>query len=158
MTLLRAPGSWEAALFNALHDLTDREITAATGKTRAAFDKASQPTSRAGLHFHDAALLDRALVAKGMQPVFLPLFRDLMGEAPAPAACINQGLRRLGAEVGEVNATVEQALGDGSLDRLDRHAIAKELHDVVACARRLIASLEAEQVGSVTPLAGRGRA
>lgn len=73
MTRVRAHGSVDAVLFDAVRKLSDDELDAYTGKSRDHFQKVTRQ-SNLGLWFADAAKLDAALLDRGEAPVFIDLF------------------------------------------------------------------------------------
>lgn len=143
MTKHRPAGSIEAALLEALNDLTDRELGDALGKSRSHLYACADPAKREQLHFADAVKLDRALAGKGLAPRFLPILRlHLGGAAPAGVPDLLQGLARAMAELGDVSAVVSEATGDGVLDAAERRRIAKELQELIAVATQLLVRIE----------------
>lgn len=142
MTHARWHNSWEAALVGALHNLTDADLRHATGRARDYLSKLSVPGNGRELWFSHAAALDRALVAKGLPPQFLPLLQDNVAPAPAATVAVDTALRRATVELGELTKAVDDAMADGRMALAERRRIAKEGHDVIDQVKKLLLSIE----------------
>ena len=151
MTKHRPAGSIEAALLEALNDLTDRELGEVLGKSRSYLYACADPAKREQLHFADAVKLDRALAAKGLPLRFKPIHDNELGQAAAPVsvgaltARLTDGMKELG-DVAALTATVSE---DGIIDAAERRRLAKEWHDVEILAAQQRALLEPSGLAAV---------
>lgn len=143
MTKHRPAGSIEAALLEALNDLTDRELGAAVNKSRSYLYACADNAKREQLHLRDAIALDRALATKGLPLRFLPILQQELGPA-APAALLDlvHGVTRAMAELGDVAGEIAKAAADGMVDAAERRRIAKELNDLIMVATQMRESVE----------------
>lgn len=140
MTVARAPGSIEAAVLAALHGLSDAEVEAWTGRSKSYWYKVSNPAKSERLDLADAAQLDAASIARG-DPA---RFRQLLAELTAAAlrrqgaegrpASLDDGLRHVVVECGQLAAALAHAAADGRLTPGERRRIAAEAQDVIEAA------------------------
>ncbi len=142
MTHARWHNSWEAALVGALHNLTDAELREATGRSRDYLSKLSVPGNGRELWFSHAVALDKALVAKGLPPQFLPLLKDQVGEQPAARESIDKALLLTMSGVGDLARAVTDAMADGRLDTAERINLHNLADDAIKHLREIITTVE----------------
>lgn len=148
MTKPRPAGSIEAALLQALHLLSEAELTEAVAKSRAHFYSCADPAKREQLHLADAIRLDQALIAKGLPALFLPLMQAAVGGSePGGLDAVGLRLVRLTKELGDVAAAYEAAAGDGQLSAEERRSLANEADDVIRQATQLRDSVQPSPFG-----------
>lgn len=149
MTIRRPPGSVHAALAQILPHLSDAELDVAGLPERNTLSKQSNPMVRSELSLENAARLDALLTAKGMAPIFGPLFLELVercsgrirGDGPT-AINLEAGLRHVVADVGGLAKAIDRAMADGILDRQERREIAREAQEVIDDAKRIRDTVE----------------
>lgn len=131
--------------------LGEAGVFAATGKTVDALRKASNPHEARRLALDDAVRLAAACDAHGhghglfeaLAAVIKAEARAMGGTGGAPAIGPDAHLRRLAAEIGDVNREVDRALKDGRLTGPERTRICAELGDLVEQGLAMRAELEA---------------
>jgi hypothetical protein len=134
MTLRRDPLSIDAALMQAMQQLSPEEVRAATGKKPHHFHVVSQPNNNLGLWFSDAAALDAALLAKGEPPIFKPIFKSerdrvmtrIGDRPPHRPEDVRRRALAIGAVIGDLNRVVH------GLGERDHDGIAEVLHEDIA--------------------------
>lgn len=139
MTVARMAGSVEATLLDVLHNLSDADLLAFTGKRRSLFEKCSHPGHPTSLSLQDAAALDAALLSKNLPARFREIFDQMTqarlgGATPRQPVDLAAKLRHLAIEEGELNAAVDQAMADGRLSTNERRQIARAAQDVADVA------------------------
>lgn len=160
MTHRRMPGSVEAALIQTLHELSEAEVRAATGKSLSTFYRASNPQLDAGLHLVDAAALDAALIVKGQAPRLMAIGRRLkeqvlaeLGGAP-PHAPVHplERLAEVAAEIGDVAGALRGACSaDGPSGRAITAAEAATVLDEIRAARAALDAIERDVLAAAAP-------
>lgn len=174
MTHRREPLSIESEGINALRQLTDEDIRAATGKTRGYFYQVFSPANSMGLQFEDAAALDAALLARGAEPRFKPLLKALRnavivrlgGRPPHRPEDIARRALSAAAKFGDIARVIEQispeAMAGHALDAADverlvqaEAALVAVLDALVKDARAGVAAQGEQGAGVVAPLVPR---
>lgn len=155
MTRYTPAGSIEDAVAHAIRVLSPEEIEAAACMTVSGVRKQAER----GLHFITAARLDRALKAKGLRALFMPLLVAMSEtEGPGPATDIGQELTRTTAELGDLARIYADAITDGRLDIHERRRIAHAAQDVMDHAQMVRDAAEPPMHGgAVTPIPVKGR-
>lgn len=139
-----------AVLLRMMAALGEAAVIEATGKTIDALRKASNPNEGRKLGIDDVIRLAAACEAQGhghdlVETVVVMIRAEAaaMGApAPAPRLGPDAHLRRIAAELGDVNRAVDDATADGRLTAAERLRICAELGDVVQRAAAMRAELE----------------
>jgi NTP pyrophosphatase (non-canonical NTP hydrolase) len=130
--------------------LGEAGVMAATGKTIDALRKASNPNEGRRLGVDDVVRLAAACEVQGhghdLVETIVALIRAeaaaMGGPAPRRPVGPDAHLRRIAAELGDVNRAVDEATADGRLTGAERKRIGDELGDVIRVATAMRAELE----------------
>lgn len=154
MTKLRAPGSIEDGVLQAIAILGDAGAAAATGKSATMARQWSDPDNERQIQARDAVKLDAACVVAGHSAPLLRAYQselaravEAMGGRKHQAENPLERVADLLAEAGDVARAVKQASRDGRYDLEELGRIAKEGREVVDAVEALMRDLRNTQGG-----------
>lgn len=148
MTKLRAPGSVEDGVLQAIAILGDEGAARATGKSATMARQWSAPDNERQIQMRDAVKLDAACELAGYAALLLRAYRsDLARQVAAGGGRLHRAgdpLERVAdllAEAGDVARAVREAAKDGRYDMQELARIAKEGREVVDAVEALMLDL-----------------